>query len=428
MYSPEVIDRRLHALRKKMKEKGDALEIKRLPRDLSIEISNKIQALRRNPKGELLPDRQLSRELDGREHAFIRSERLLCKLDFEYFLTRYYAIERDPGVGIEGGIGPARLLDSQKRFIKALGKREDVCVAEMAKYGHTDGILAYAHKCRQVAFTATSRGASMHRMLLWPGTRAFAATLKEGPLGTGELYKRDKVCLDNLPFWLHPGDEHIYPDVKDQEIGFTSPLDCRMSYQAENQQTGIGTGTQQDVSHLTEVPLWGYPYRIRFSFIPSIPKAISTLHIQEGTSAGKGGYWQEVSEGCRHRRSGFESYIYIFVPWYVNATKYRSNPPDSWTPNEHTQKHMALIERTSPEFNEGVAVHPNRDQMYWWEKTRDLHTHNGELALFLANYPATPEQSFTNWAQGALPVELIEKMELNIKQPIVYDVNLRIST
>jgi hypothetical protein len=420
VYSSEIVERRLFQARK------SGFTYTRLPRDKSIEISAKLKQLQLNSEGEPLPPGQLIRPLDDKEHAFIRSERLLCKADFLYYLSRYHVVERDPGVGTESGIGPARPLESQIRLMQVIGRREDVCYQELKKYGRTAGILIYAHKCRQVVFTTTSRAISIHRMLFYPGTRCFAATLKEGPLGTGELYKRDLLSIESLPFWMRPTPDQIYPNVKDEEIGFTEPFQSRMAYQAENQQVGIGTGTQQDVSHLTEVPLWSYPHRIRYSFVPSLPKAVSTMHIQEGTSAGKGGYWQEVSEGCRHKREGFEDYSYVFVPWYINTTKYVGNPPDDWRPNEHTIKHASLIERTSPEFNDGKTCKPSRDQMYWWEKTRALHAQRGELALFLANYPATPEQSFTNWAQGALPVELIEEMELNIRVPNVYQVEISV--
>lgn len=409
------MQRRLFAAKKA------GLVFQRLPRDRSIEIAANLEKLRYNSKGQLIPQGGLARELDDKENKFIDSERILCKADFEYYLTRYHAVERDPGVGTQSGIGPAILLESQKRLIEKAGQREKVCYEELKKYGHTAGILIYAHKCRQVVFTATSRGVTLHRMMFYPGTRAFAATLKEGPEGTGELYKRDSLTIDNLPFWLKP---EVYPNVKDEEIGFEAPLSCRLTYQAENQQTGIGTGTQQDVSHLTEVPLWNYPHRIRYSFYPSLPKAVTTFHIQEGTSAGKGGYWQEVSEGCRQKRVGFEDWTYVFCPWYVNLTKYRSNPPDSWNPNEHSQKHVLLIERTSPEFNEGKTIHPTRDQMFWWETTRAMHAQNGELSSFLANFPATPEQSFTNWAEGAIPVERIEMMELDIREPRPYEVSV----
>jgi hypothetical protein len=418
VYSPLIVDRRLHQAKK------DGLKCHRRPREESIDIAAKLQLLTLDRNGEPLPAGQLSRDLDEREREFIASEQVLCKADFAYYLTRYHVVERDPGVGTESGNGAAKLLESQRKFIMEMGKREEVCHAEVKKYGHTSGILVYAHKCRQVAFTATARGASIHRMILWPGTRAFAATLKDGPQGTGELYKRDLLALTSLPFWLGP--MLLYPNVKDQEIGIRAPLNARLSYQAENQQTGIGTGTQQDVSHLTEVSLWLYPSRIRYSFVPSIPKAISTLHIQEATSAGRGGYWHEVTEACRHRRAGFEDWIYIFVPWYMNRTKYRGNPPDSWIPDDKTVQHAALIERTSPEFCEGRTFHPGRDQMYWWEKTRALHAAQNETAAFLANYPATPEQSFVNASQGALPVELIEEMEFETRDPRPYEVECEV--
>lgn len=418
MYSQFIIDKRLHQAKK------DGLKFQRRSRDQSLDISAKLEALRLDRNGDALPDGQLSRELDEREREFIASEQLLCKADFGYYLTRYHVVERDPGVGTESGNGAAKLLESQIKFIREMGKREEVCHAEVKKHGHTSGILVYAHKCRQVAFTATARGASCHRMIFWPGTRAFAATLKDGPQGTGELYKRDLLSLMSLPWWMRP--PLLYPNVKDQEIGLPAPFNARLSYQAENQQTGIGTGTQQDVSHLTEVSLWSYPSRIRYSFVPSIPKALSTLHIQEATSAGRGGYWHEVTESCRHRRSGFEDWIYIFVPWYLNQTKYRGNPPDDWIPEDRTIQHAALIERTSPEFCEGRTFHPGRHQLFWWEKTRALYASTGETAAFFANFPATPEQSFVNASQGALPLELIEEMEFEVRPPRPYEVECEV--
>lgn len=179
-----------------------------------------------------------------------------------------------------------------------------------------------------------------------------------------------------------------------------------------------------DFSHLTEVPLWQYWHRVKYSFLPSLPKAISTFHVQEGTSAGKGGHWMESSEGCRHRKSGYEDWIYIFLPWYLNKLKYRKNAPDGWEPNDHSLKHAELIQRTSPEFCDGRTILPTKDQLYWWETERELHQRSGELASFLSNYPATPEQSFVNWAQGALPVELIEAMEMDIRVPHLYSVQV----
>jgi hypothetical protein len=406
MYSPEVVQRRLHAAKK------EGMLFRRLPRLDSIDIAGKLEALRLDKNGKALPDGNLSRPPTRQEEDFIRSEQVICKMDFEYFFTRYCALERDPGVGRGDGIGPPILLESQQRYLTLFGRREEVVHAEVSKYGFTAGILAYLHKVRQVSATAFVRGMTMHRMIFWKGTRALCCGLDDD--GKGELFKRDHLILDNLPWWLKP---KIYPDVKDTELGFEPPLSSRIYYRAENAESGFGTGTQNDVSHLTEVGLYNYAGRIRFSFVPSIPKAATTLHVQESTSNGKGNYWHEVTEQARKGRKGYEDWIYAFIPWYMNKSKYRANVPDSWTPDEHTQRHADLIERTSPEFFDGKTIRPNRDQLYWWESARAQHAANGELASFLTNYPATPEQSFQSPSQGALPVEILEIMEQEVMYP-----------
>lgn len=413
MYHPEIIDRRLW----QAKKKGLLYRVR--PREESIEISARLEKLCRNAKGEPLPEGQLQRDLDEKERAFIGSERILCKANFEYYLTHYHSVNLDPGVGTQEGIGPGKLLESQGKFIREIGRRELECHQEYQKYNLTEGIRVYAHKCRQVVFTSTARAMTLQRMLLYPGTRAFACALN--PDGVGELYKRDKLAISKLPFWLRPTETEIYPDVKDSEIGFTAPINSRLLYQAENQDQGIGVGTQQDVSHLTEVSLWKYPYQIGFSFSPSLPKSRMTLHIQEATSAPYP-YWQDVTEACRRKEKGFESWTYIFIPWYFNTLKYRAVPPPNWVMESHTRDHIALIERTSPEWCDGNVYRPTIEQMYWWETERAKFKKEGKLSAFLANYPATPEQSFTNWSEGALPTEVLEQMESDLRQPEVYEI------
>lgn len=405
MYSPEIIERRLAAAN---------LPYTRLPRLESIGRSAALASV-------CDAEGKLNRQLKKPEHEFIASEQILCKMDFPYWFERYCNVELDPGVTEDGkgGIAAPILAESQLHYIKMLGKREEECYEEVRKYKFTLGIHAYFHKTRQVMATATARAATWHRLLFWNGTRAFCATLDDPRIG--ELFKRDHIIIDNLPWWQRPS-QGFYPDVKDSELGIPAPTNSRISYQAENQTNGIGTGSQNDVSHLTEVALWAYPGRIEFSFVPSLPKAITTLHIQESTADGKGNYWHETTEAARHKRRGFEHFIYCFIPWWFNKRKYRSIPPSTWQPARHTIQHAELIERTSPEFNEGVTYQPTIEQLYWWESERANHVKKGLLASFLTNYPATPEQSFQNPTQGALPAELIEEMETEVKNGVGYDV------
>ena len=420
MYSPLITAKRFSKAKAEFLKEG--IEIKRLPRDQSIETAAKLQKLRFDNNGNPYPGDRTARPLDQKELAFTISERAICKIDFEYYATRYHTIGLDTGVtGEEQTTGPARFLESQVKLLKVIGKREEEVYAEHAKYGMTEGIRVIGHKIRQVVFTTTAREITLHRMLFWPGTRAFAAALNTD--GLGELYKRDKLAIDNLPFWLQPSE--VYPDVKDSEIGFPSPIGSRLLYQAENQKAGIAVGTQQDVSALTEVPLWQFPeYNIEFSLLPAIPKARSTFHFQEGTSAGKGGYWQTISEACRHKKKGFENWSYIFIPWWVNRAKWRALPPRNWSPDKITLEHAALIERTSPEWNDGVVYRPSIEQLAWWEFERAKYAANGDTASFYQSYGATPEQTFVSRGRGALPVELLEELEFDVRQPRPYSVDV----
>jgi hypothetical protein len=418
MYSTLIVERRLAQARKA----GSVLNP--LPVEDSIDIARRIEKLRMGVNGQQLPEGTLIRPLDDKERAFVESERTICKADFRYYAERYHHLTRDPGVGEDSGIGPASFLPSQERHWREIGKREEACYEEKRVHGLTEGILIYAHKIRQVAVTDFYRRITMHRMTFWPGTRALAAALQEGEEGTGELYKRDQIALAGMPFWMRPGSGDIVSAVKNESLGFGAPWNSNIAYRAETGRQGLGTGTQIDVSHLTEVPLWTNPGYIRFSFKPSLPKAVSTFHVQEGTSSGKGNYWHEVSEACRWRKEGYESWLYIFLPWWINTLKYRKPTPTNWVPEKITQLHAEMVERTSPEFNEGVTCRLSREQMYWWQTERAAHADNGELATFLANYGATPEQTFTNFSAGALPIELIDEMELDERRPMPYELRL----
>jgi hypothetical protein len=52
----------------------------------------------------------------------------------------------------------------------------------------------------------------------------------------------------------------------------------------------------------------------------------------------------------------------------------------------------------------------NRDQLYWYESTRSEYQKGNNLAFFLTNWPATPEESFQHSGQSAFSVELLDTL------------------
>lgn len=412
MYSPLIADRRINAAIKQ------GMKLRPKPVEDSIAISEKLQKLIddnpdniKNPRAPPLPSRAFTSD----ENEFMRSEAMLCRLDFNYFVARYGNIELDASTG--GGIGPMTFWASQKRALELISKREEEIQERFAKTGFSDGILTVWHKSRQLGATAIMRLVNAHRMIFYRNTRALAASLDDTKIH--ELYVRDTVILDNLPFFLRPKVEF---DVKDSHIGYEI-LKSRLSYQKANQQAGIGTGQQFDISHCTEVALWPYAGRLKFDFLPAVPQSPNTFVAFESTANGRGNFWHEFTENIRQKAFGFGHWLYIFTPWYIESAKYRRPAPEDWTPHQVTIAHAEMVKRTSFEFT-GRHVDLTRDQLFWWESEREMYRKDGDLHVFLTNYCATPEESFQHSTSSALPIECIEQMRNSAIMGMPYSVDI----
>lgn len=388
MYSPLIVDQTLHALA----QKGHVCKFR--PVDESRGYAEKLAKIL-NTEGK--PTRQMTTA----EAEFVRSEILLCRSDFRYWAERYGFMEIDGSMG--GGVGPARFWQSQERALALIAMREEENFASLASDGFSEAIKGVWHKTRQQGATGLLRLITMHRLTTHKNTRAIAASMDGEKVH--ELYTRDMTVLNNLPFFLKPSIEF---DVKDSHIGFER-LKSRITYQQANQQAGVGTGQQFDVSHMTEVALWPYANRLQFDFLPAVPQSPRTFVGFESTANGRAGFWYDFTESIRKREYGFSQWIYVFTPWYINWLKNRLQPPEGWEPNAATKEHAELVERTSAEYA-GETVRPNRTQMYWWETEYMLNRQMGTLHIFLSNYPATPEQSFQYPGASALPLECVEWM------------------
>ena len=403
MYSPSIVEKTLWQLAR------NKIVVKRRDVAQCREISARLRSLVDPKSGHY------RRPLVEGETAFIRSETILCRHDFRYFAERYGNIDQDAAMG--GGVSPVTFWTSQDRALSIIAAREEEVARQFAKSGFSDGILTVWHKSRQLGATAIMRLITLHRMLLWKHMRCIAGSLDIDKVH--ELYVRDKTIIDNLPPFLVPAIEF---DVKDSHISFEN-LKSRLIYQMSSQKAGVGTGQQFDLSHMTEVALWEYAERLKFDFLPTIPQAPSTFVAFESTANGRGNFWHDFSENVRNKLEGYQSWTYIFTPWYIESRKYRRSAPDDWRPNTATVEHAQLVKRTSPEFC-GTPIALNRDQMYWYETEYAMHKKEGSLYIFLSNFCATPEQSFQHSTRPALPPETIEWMRSTSQLGMPYNVEL----
>lgn len=398
MYSEKVVQNRIEAVEKALK-----LKLKRRSAAEVDDFRSKLEKLV-NTEGNLI------RTFTTEETDFIRSERLLTKFDFRYFCERYSTIPKDGSEG--GGIGRIKFWSSQERALEIIAKIEEICFDAKARGETVDGICVVMHKARQLGATMLSRLLLTHRMSTWRHMRGMGASVDDDKIM--ELYDRDKLIIDNLPFYLRPA---ISYDVKAEHLYFDK-LNSRMLYQQSRQQSGLGQGRQFDIAHLTECAFWPYPNMIELDFFPALPLGINTLCILESTANGIGGWWNEFTEDVR---KGLQRrWRYIFAPWYIEVHKNRATPPVDWTPSDITMSHARKVYETSREWT-GRDVLLAKDQLYWYETERAAAVRRGKLNLFLTNHCATPEESFQFTGNSQFGVEVIDRIRTGTINPTYYE-------
>lgn len=356
------------------------------------------------------------RDLVDEEKIFIRNEILVSMLDFHYWAPRYCTIDYDGCEG--GGTGHLKLWDSQKVMMSIIEHAEEEAYLASSKHEPTDGIRVVDHKSRQLGGTALARALIMHRATLHKDQRSMAASVDEDKVK--ELYDRDKTIYDNLPWWLRPScntKDGGY-DVKAEHIQFEG-LNTRILYQNSKQKSGMGQGRHWDSGHLTECSSWQFPeVDIELNFFPGLSQYWMTLCILESTAMGRGNWWHEFTE--RVRKGKVIGWTYCFVPWYAESKKYRRQPPKDWAPDPMTLEHAKRVYATSKEFV-GVQISLPWEQLYWYETTRKQYLESNRLNHFLTSYAATPEESFQHTTQSGFSTQVLEWMDLKVRQGQPYE-------
>lgn len=413
MYSDNICAREIANAQTSLRERGIKLKLQPLGPKATIE---RAKVLQKRFLAELDPKRGGWPKLSQDDQDFIRVEIILCKLSFRHWAERYGSREIEGGQG--GGHGVTPFWPSQERALEQIAKREEECELELKRSGFTTGIRGVWNKTRQQGATALLRLIIGHRMATKKHMRAIAASLDDDRVDV--LYNRDKIWLDNLPFYLKP---QIKFDEKSQHIMFDNDQGTGMKssilYQMASQKAGIGVGQQFDLAHFTEVSKWPDPWRIEGDFMPTVAKARSTFLGWESTPWGRGeaNFWYVVTEAIRKKEEGYEDWIYVFTPHYINSNLNRLPAPEGWDPDPVTREHAELVERTSPEWTGGSTIRMSKDQLYWWESKYKAAAKQQQLHVFFTDYPATPEQGFQHAAESAFPIETIDWLRTTASSP-----------
>ena len=349
---------------------------------------------------------QPARPLTKEEREFIRNERLLAMLDFDYW-TFCCKIIHD-----KGGITRLKLWGAQEVALAKIARIEEAMIDAFARGEPVDGILICQHKARQLGATAFSRALVFHRITTAEHTRAITASIDDEKIDA--IVLRDKRILENLPWWMRPS---VGYDTKGGHL-FFDKLDSSLIYQTYSQVSGLGQGEAFEVGHMTECGNI-LSKELEHNFFPTIPQSTASLHILESTAQGRGNWWHEfvtnVLDGNMRR------WNVIFTPWYSVDEKYKAHPPPDWNPSEITLLHAQRVWDTSFDYI-GKKVMLSKQQLYWWETTRAEYAKSGSLANFLTNFCATISESFQHREDSAFSVETLDHLRNNSRSAAAYEV------
>jgi hypothetical protein len=396
VYSRRIVEQNLERI-----ERKTGLKLKHHERDYCRERTEELQPL--------WTGSDTSRALSRDEAAFIANEQILCALDFRYFFERYYTLEIDGVLG--GGIGQMPLGEAQIILLDRIAKAQEEEYDKAARGETVDGVLIVDHKARQIWHTALCRAFAMHRAITMPHSRCHAGSVDDDKIDI--LYRRDSLAHEMLPWFLKP---KITTVDKSQNVEYSTG--SRIIYMANNKKSSFGQGDQFDLAHETECSEWPYFASITVDLLPALPQNKNTLAVLESRANGRNNAWHEFTEDVRHGRK--RRWRYSFIPWYAEPQKYRRTPPLDWVPSDAAVLHAKKVHETSPEFV-GKAVYLPREQLFWWETTREEYVVDRRLNYFLTNYCATPEESFQHSGNSAFDVELLDELRSRGKEGDNYE-------
>lgn len=343
-----------------------------------------------------------SRPLSPEEEAYVINEKLLTKIDFEYFCSRYCKI-----LTVEKRLENLIPWPSQRYLL-------DIIAGEEKRQMDAPSIKIPVNllKSRQVGGTAFCEAMIAHMVFLNSTTQGVIAS--DHPDNTLKLFQTLLRIYDNLPKWLSP---KMDGKVKGNHLHFPSPMDSDVIAGSGNQKTTLGQGMTIDIGHLTEVSTWipDMCQAIDADILPAFNSSRKhhSLIILESTGCGaKGNWFHDHFEASRRGETTFKS---AFIAWYLRP---------SWRLNsegvEFKEETLGMAERVKRET--GIVL--DREQLAWYQITRRDLEAKGNLELFYQEYPSTIEEAFQTGMKSVFPIEVLTKTRNNCGTPwavCIYD-------
>lgn len=358
-----------------------------------------------------------TRKFDVDELLWIENERLLCKWDADYFLTRYYHY-----LNIEGIYKLFEYLVPQKVNMMIIAEQEKLQQA----------IRKFTVKARQQGETTWSQGIILQRLAFFSDVVSMIASYEKDP--SGEMSKKFTAAMNKLPWWNRP---HLKSFLSEQEYTYDNGSNFDLGW---GTQSSLGRGRTAQVAHLSEIPFYQYPEKaIEESLLNQMHETIWEIVLMEGTAEGRDNYFhRKYKEIIQGMESGLTSFIFSFHPWCARGDIYptetwiraRSYAYEKWNPSQKTIDHAEKLRKwvsTNKYYSQlwGSNWKLSREQMFYYEVERNNAVKNNVLNTFLKEKPSDPEEAFQHPGQTIYPVQTLLNMSDFAQQKIPQVFKLR---
>lgn len=405
MYHPTVVKERLDAYVDRVRVNAPTFDPLEKPIDECVQMAALLAKA-------FDTDGKLTRPLTERERDHIASEMALCRSSFVYWVERYAKIRSEGGTLI---VVPLRR--TQQIVLRELGK------LEASAKERNDGVLALCLKARQLGISTLAELLIIHKAIFYANRYCLIAS--DTPESSGYLFGMIERVYENLPIWMKPTKtEH----VKNSEMVF-GEIDTKIHVGWGNATRGqkgqarsrLAQGMTLNALHCSELSTWTTPQQLDSSVNPTLPRHQNTFGLYEGTALGRGNWLHETWQAaCR----GTYRFKPIFIPWAVEVEKYAAPAPFGWEPTTLTQHHGDKVQRVMAEWC-GISLVPTKDQLYWYEQTREDYASRKQLHAFQAEFAADDKECFANsGASYFSPKALYEAEQSILKLQGLAEVNL----
>jgi len=399
VYSPKVTAEKIKAASKK------------LGHELTPHTVHEVSQQNRRLNELLGEDGRLIRALTTQEMEWCLNERFLCKLDFRYYITRYFFIRNWSGklVRFEPNV-------AQNIVVDIWGTLEE----------QERAISIQELKARQLGVSTVTEAAVAHRVQFYRQVNAVVAS--SDPAKSAKMAEMMERGWQNMPWWMLP----VQTSYNAGELIEFGEMNSGVSIQHGSQFTGIARGDTPTVAHLSELADFISPEElVDASLLRAMHESPQMFLVLESTAKGRKNWWHRTWEYSKqYWASGMAKLYPMFLPWFVGRDIYptetwlRSHPiPAEWEPAELTLHHAerAAAYTKSDDIlrrflGEGWKMPP--EQMWWWEVNRQEYAAKKELPQFYSETPADDLEAFQSTNVSAFDTDTLTSYREHTREPL----------